>query len=81
MHQVLENMDKKLSGQYMDLSDIQQIIHVGRLADIEKRDLLLMDIEAKAKRVREIIAQKETLEVEMAPAGVVNFMYSNLNDV
>lgn len=65
----------------MDLSDIQQIIHVGRLADIEKRDLLLMDIEAKAKRVREIIAQKETLEVEMAPAGVVNFMYSNLNDV
>lgn len=80
-HDVLLNMDQKLNSQYMDLSDIQQIIHVGRLADTEKRDILIADIEAKAKRVREIIAQKEQFEVEMAPAGVVNFMYSNLNDV
>lgn len=29
----------------------------------------------------EILSLKESLEVEMAPAGVVNFMYKHLNNV
>jgi len=31
--------------------------------------------------VTEILSLKESLEVEMAPAGVVNFMYKHLNNV
>ena len=75
VHDVLQHFDKKLSSQYMDLSEIEQIIHVGRLGEVEKRDVVMADIEAKSKRLKEIVALKEELEVEMAPAGVVNFIY------
>ena len=77
---MLFNFDEKLSGQFMGLSDIQQIIHVGRLGDRGKRDVMVTDIEAKTLRLKEILGVKEQLEVDMAPAGVVNFIYSNLNN-
>ncbi len=65
----------------MGLEDIQQIIHVGRLGELDKRDALLADIEAKSARITEILGLKESLEVEMAPAGVVNFIYKHLNNI
>ena len=72
---MLLNFDEKLSGQFMGLSDIQQIIHVGRLGDRGKRDVIINDLEAKCMHLKEILGQKEQLEVDMAPAGVVNFIY------
>ena len=39
---------------------------------------MLADIEAKSKYVSELLQKKEELEVEMAPAGVVNFIYVSL---
>lgn len=43
----------------MGLSDIQQIIHVGRLGETGKRDVMMADLEAKAVRIKEILAMKE----------------------
>lgn len=80
-HDVLWNFDKELSSEFMGLEDIQQIIHVGRLGELDKRDALLADIEAKSARITEILGLKESLEVEMAPAGVVNFIYKHLNNI
>jgi len=65
----------------MGMSDIEQFIHSGRLHETGKRDVILADIEAKAARCKEILAVKEELEVNMAPAGVVNHIYSNLNTI
>ena len=42
---------------------------------------MLADIEAKSKFVQELLHQKEELEVEMAPAGVVNFIYKHLTEI
>lgn len=42
---------------------------------------MLQDIEAKSARVKEILSVKEQLEVDMAPAGVVNFIYVHLNGI
>lgn len=39
------------------------------------------DINAKMLRIKEILRHKEDLEAEMAPAGVVNFIYGNLSNV
>ena len=65
----------------MGMSDIQQFIHNGRLHETGKRDVLVADLEAKSVRCKEILAVKEELEANMAPAGVVNFMYSHLNAI
>lgn len=81
VHDVLLNFDQKLLSNYMGLSDIQQIIHVGRLGETGKRDVMMADIETKSVRIKEILAMKEQQEVEMAPAGVVNFIYSHLNSI
>ena len=67
IHQVLWNYDQRLSAQFMGLSDIESVIHVGRLGETEKRDTMLADIEAKSKYVSELLKKKEELEVEMAP--------------
>ena len=42
---------------------------------------MLADIEAKSKFVQELLKQKEELEVEMAPAGVINFIYKHLAEI
>jgi len=42
---------------------------------------MLADIEAKSKYVSELLKKKEELEVEMAPAGVVNFIYKHLAEI
>jgi len=81
IHQVLWNYDQRLSAQFMGLSDIESVIHVGRLGETEKRDTMLADIEAKSKYVSELLKKKEELEVEMAPAGVVNFIYNHLAEI
>ena len=81
LHQVLWNFDQRLSENFLGLSDIESIIHCGRLGEIEKRDTMLADIEAKSKFVQELLHQKEELEVEMAPAGVVNFIYKHLAEI
>lgn len=65
----------------MGLADVEQIIRVGRLGDPDTRDVLMEDINAKVLRIKEILKHKEDLEVEMAPAGVVNFIYGNLGDI
>lgn len=65
----------------MGLSDIESIIHVGRLGETEKRDTMLADIEAKSKYVTELLKKKEEAEVDMAPAGVVNFIYRHLAEI
>ena len=39
---------------------------------------MLADIEAKSKYVSDLLKKKEELEVEMAPAGVVNFIGKHL---
>lgn len=65
----------------MGLSDIESVIHVGRLGELSKRDTMLEDIEAKSKYVSELLKQKELLEVEMAPAGVINFIYRHLSEI
>ena len=65
----------------MGLGDIEQFVTVGRLGDTEKRDVMIADIEAKSIRLKEIIKIKESLEVDMAPAGVVNFIYTNLGNI
>lgn len=65
----------------MGLSDVEQIVRVGRLGDPKKRDLLMDDIDAKMVRIKEVLKQKEDLETEMAPAGVVNFIYGNLGNI
>ena len=54
---------------------------MGRLGETGKRDVMLADIEAKSLRVRELTHLKEQVEVEMAPAGVVNFIYRHLSDI
>ena len=81
MHKVLLNFDQQLSSQFMGLSDIEEIIHVGRLGDTTKRDLMVEDIKAKSIRIKEILGMKEQLEVDMAPAGVVNFIYTNMGAI
>ena len=81
LHQVLWNFDQRLSENFLGLSDLESIIHCGRLGEIEKRDTMLADIEAKSKYVQELLHQKEEMEVEMAPAGVVNFIYKHLAEI
>lgn len=81
LHRVLWNFDQQLQKNFMGMSDIEQFIHSGRLHETGKRDVILADIEAKAARCKEILAVKEELEVNMAPAGVVNHIYSNLNTI
>ena len=49
--------------------------------DTGKSDVLVADLEAKSLRCKEILAVKEELEANMAPAGVVNFMYTHLNKI
>ena len=75
------DFDRKLQSQTMGIFDIEQIIKVGKLAELEKRDLLIQDLNAKTLRIKELLQVKEQLEVDMAPAGVVNFMYSNLTTI
>jgi len=43
----------------MGLSDVEEIIHVGRLGDTGKRDLIVEDITAKTIRIKEILSMKE----------------------
>ena len=81
MHAILMDFDRKLQSQTMGIFDIEQIIKVGKLAELEKRDLLIQDLNAKTLRIKELLQVKEQLEVDMAPAGVVNFMYSNLTTI
>lgn len=81
IHQNLWNYDEHLAKQFLQFSDIEKIIHVGRLGETDKRDVMLADIEAKSLRVRELTQLKEQVEVEMAPAGVVNFIYRHLSDI
>ena len=81
IHQVLWNYDQTLAGKFMGLGDIEAVIHVGRLGELDKRDTMLTDIEAKSKYVAELLKKKEVLEVEMAPAGVVNFIYRHLSEI
>ena len=54
---------------------------MGKLGEKEKHAILIADIEAKSSRVKEVIAMKEHLEIDMAPAGVVNFIYKHLNNI
>ena len=42
---------------------------------------MMSDIETKASALKEILAIKEEREVEMAPAGVINFIYKHLNSI
>ena len=42
---------------------------------------MLADVEAKSKYIQELLHQKEEMEVEMAPAGVVNFIYKHLAEI
>jgi hypothetical protein len=65
----------------MGLSDVEEIIHVGRLGDTGKRDLIVEDIAAKTIRIKDILSMKEQLEVDIAPAGVVNFIYTNMGNI
>lgn len=81
LHVVLETFGSKLSSNFMGMSDIEQFIHSGRLHDTGKRDVILQDLQAKALRCKEILAVKEELEANMAPAGVVNYMYTHLNSI
>lgn len=42
---------------------------------------MIADIDATIVRCNEILGDKEELEANMAPAGVVNYMYSHLNHI
>ena len=81
MHKALFNYDQQLSAQFMGLSDIESVIHVGRLGETDKRDTMLADIEAKSKFVSELLMKKEEIEVDMAPSGVVNFIWKHLDEI
>ena len=81
LHLVLEQFGSRLQKNFMGMSDIEQFIHSGRLHETGKRDVIIADLEAKSARCKEILAVKEELEANMAPAGVVNYMYSHLNSI
>ena len=57
-----------MAAKFIGLADIEDVIKVGRFGELGKRDTILEDLEKKAEHISEIIRQKETLEVEMAPA-------------
>lgn len=59
IHDELWNYDERLAKQFLQFTDIEKIIHVGRLGETGKRDVMLADIEAKSLRVRELTALKE----------------------
>jgi len=70
-----------MAAKFIGLADIEDVIKVGRFGELGKRDTILEDLEKKADHISEIIRQKETLEVEMAPAGVFNHIFDTLTAI
>jgi len=70
-----------MAAKFIGLTDLQDVIAVGRFAEIGKRDTLMLDLEKKAKFIAEIINQKEENEVEIAPSGVFNHIFVTLSDI
>ena len=70
-----------MAAKFIGLADLEDVIAVGRFAEIGKRDTLLLDLEKKALFIAEIIRQKEDREVELAPEGVYSHLYTTLGDI
>ena len=81
LHDELEHFGSRLQSNLIGMQDLQQIIHNGRLHEEGRRDTTVKDLEAKAIRCKELLSVKEEQEANIAPAGVINFMYSHLNDI
>lgn len=81
IYDFLWNFDRHMAAQFIGLTDLQDVIAVGRFAEIGKRNTLFLDLEKKGKFISEIITQKEEYEVEMAPRGVFNHIFVTLNDI
>jgi hypothetical protein len=70
IYECLWNFDQRMAAKFIGLADLEDVIAVGRFAEIGKRDTLLLDLEKKAAFISELIRQKEEKEVELAPSGV-----------
>ena len=81
LHDTLEHFGIRLQSNLVGMEDLQQIIHNGRLHEEGRRDTTVKDLEAKAIRCKELLYLKEEQEANIAPAGVINFMYSHLNEI
>ena len=81
LHAFLRNFDKNMASKFIGLSDLEDVIAVGRFGELGKRDTLFLDLEKKAAYIAEIIRQKEEDEVDLAPGGVFNHIYVALTDI
>lgn len=59
IHEWLWNFDEKMASKFIGLNDIEDVIKVGRFGELSKRDILLLDLEEKAKYISQIIDSKE----------------------
>lgn len=70
-----------MAAKFIGLADLEDVIAVGRFAEIGKRDNLLLDLEKKAAFIAELVRQKEEKEVQLAPSGVFSHVFTTLNDI
>eukprot|EP00347_Sterkiella_histriomuscorum_P013604 403364082 len=60
---------------------IQEVYHIGKFEEREKKDTLMKDLEKKQDHIMDLIVTKENLEETLAPFGNIHHIYKTFKEV